>query len=866
MSKRVRILVGSILLALMTANLGAIIYSMFTPPKGSEDGFSATWDLKGEPRITSVDPNGPAKELQVGDEWIAIDGVKIREDPGVLGRDDPPGTRVTLTIRRAGELRDVVIQTVPYQFRLKFDPVIPIIILFLLTGWAVFVLRPDDEQSWLLALMLGTMTGLMGGSPPTNLPLWLSLIAGSSRALGTLFLPIFVHFFLIFPGRSPLLRRWPRLELYLYIPYLLMILPIFGPIRFSSDLGLWLWRFQWAAQKMTSFGLFMFAAYLAGGLVCLVINYRAASLVDRRKLRVVMTGSAAGIFNLFLIVVWEVTGVNKRMEILSSWVEWATLFTFPLIPLSFAYAIIRHKVIPVGLIIRRGLRYLFVSRGSVLLLIAVVSVAVFFVMDAFFNYLRPRSGRTVGIISALVAIVVWQLARAFHLRVVAPKVDKLFFHQAYDAHQIMADLAESLRTTTSLPRLLELVATKIQSALHAANVIIFLRDETSGDYPCAYSCEYSYHNRSAMWSPCHYRFSRDSAIIRWLTESSQPIDLDGRDPQFSLQPENSTSSKLSSEEREVLEKLNSALLLPFVGKEGLLGVISLGSHLGDLPFTSEDKKLLLSVSGPTSFALENARLIERTIEEARLRQELQVENEQRARELEEARQLQLSMLPKTVPQLPHLEIAAFMKPATEVGGDYYDFHLAEDGTLTMVVGDATGHGLKAGTVVTATKSLFNHLASNPDIVGILHQSSLALKQMNLRSLYMALTMAKIKGYCLALSAAGMPPVLIYRAETKRVEELLIRGVPLGSVTSYQYRQHEVMLSRGDIVVLMSDGFPERFNLQSEILDYSKAKDVLAEVANRSPQGIIEHFIEVGEDWANGRPQDDDITFVVLKTR
>ena len=55
-----------------------------------------------------------------------------------------------------------------------------------------------------------------------------------------------------------------------------------------------------------------------------------------------------------------------------------------------------------------------------------------------------------------------------------------------------------------------------------------------------------------------------------------------------------------------------------------------------------------------------------------------------------------------------------MKPATEVGGDYYDFHVGEDGTLTVAVGDATGHGLKAGTMVTATKSLFNNLAARTE--------------------------------------------------------------------------------------------------------------------------------------------------------
>lgn len=53
-----------------------------------------------------------------------------------------------------------------------------------------------------------------------------------------------------------------------------------------------------------------------------------------------------------------------------------------------------------------------------------------------------------------------------------------------------------------------------------------------------------------------------------------------------------------------------------------------------------------------------------------------------------------------------------MKPATEVGGDYYDFHLADDGTLTVAVGDATGHGLKAGTFVTAMKSLFRTFAAD----------------------------------------------------------------------------------------------------------------------------------------------------------
>jgi serine phosphatase RsbU (regulator of sigma subunit) len=110
-------------------------------------------------------------------------------------------------------------------------------------------------------------------------------------------------------------------------------------------------------------------------------------------------------------------------------------------------------------------------------------------------------------------------------------------------------------------------------------------------------------------------------------------------------------------------------------------------------------------------------------------QALEAERPRQAKELEEARQLQLSMLPKKLPQLPHLEIAAFMKTASEVGGDYYDFHLSDDSTLTIAVGDATGHGLKTGTLVSSVKSLFVSLAYHPDIPHIFERMSRVLKEM-----------------------------------------------------------------------------------------------------------------------------------------
>lgn len=258
---------------------------------------------------------------------------------------------------------------------------------------------------------------------------------------------------------------------------------------------------------------------------------------------------------------------------------------------------------------------------------------------------------------------------------------------------------------------------------------------------------------------------------------------------------------------------------------------------------------------------------ERTEADLRIKHEQErAENERRAQELEEARLLQLSMLPKRVPQLARFDIAAYMKPASEVGGDYYDFHVGADDTLTVVVGDATGHGLKAGTIVTATKGLFNAFAAEPDVTTFFRRSSAALKGMNLRGLYMALVMIKVRGCSVTLGAAGMPPVLVYRQATNQVEEILVKGMPLGSIAGYAYKEQCFDLAAGDAVVLMSDGFPERFDLNGEMLGYDRARAVLAGVAHKTATEIVERFVGEGDEWAGARAQDDDVTFVVLKVK
>ena len=251
---------------------------------------------------------------------------------------------------------------------------------------------------------------------------------------------------------------------------------------------------------------------------------------------------------------------------------------------------------------------------------------------------------------------------------------------------------------------------------------------------------------------------------------------------------------------------------------------------------------------------------------------LQADNDRKTAELEDARKLQLSMLPQTMPVVQGLDIAMFMQTATEVGGDYYDYFTGADGLLTIAIGDATGHGVKAGTMVAATKSLLAAMVQDATIFGsadVLKPTSPILKRMNLRSMFMALMVARIKtepdGVKVLIANAGMPSALVYRAANGGlVEEILMKSMPLGTMANFPYQERHITLLRGDALILMSDGFPERFNNDDEILGYDVAQAACASVSGMTAHEIIRHCVRKAEEWAEGAPLNDDMTFVVVR--
>lgn len=243
---------------------------------------------------------------------------------------------------------------------------------------------------------------------------------------------------------------------------------------------------------------------------------------------------------------------------------------------------------------------------------------------------------------------------------------------------------------------------------------------------------------------------------------------------------------------------------------------------------------------------------------------LSAENERKSKELEEARQLQLSMLPKEIPQVPNIEIAVFMRTATEVGGDYYDFSKGADGTWSIACGDATGHGMQAGTVVTLMKGLFTSDAARLDIKTFFNHCSKSIKEIKMGRLLMAFTMLRVQEKKISFSAAGMPPVFICRRQKGEIDEVLLKGMPLGAMKNFPYAVHEEELHAGDIVLMLSDGLPEQKNVAGEMFDYPRVREKLKEREDAAPQEIINHLVSACDEWMKGAVQEDDITMIVLK--
>jgi len=246
--------------------------------------------------------------------------------------------------------------------------------------------------------------------------------------------------------------------------------------------------------------------------------------------------------------------------------------------------------------------------------------------------------------------------------------------------------------------------------------------------------------------------------------------------------------------------------------------------------------------------------------------ELNAEYTRKSDELDISRRLQLDLLPKASPYHPDYNFAFFMNTATEIGGDYYDFLIDNNQNITLAIGDATGHGARAGAMVMAVKILFSDHAGTLGLAEFLSRASATLRSIGLRKLYMAFAIARIENYHCYIAGAGLPKGILYRHKTRLIEVIELKGLPLGSPSNFPYREQHFEFHPGDTLMLMTDGFPELFDSEREIYGYENTIELFKQHASLEPVKIVNKFIQITQSWLNGNPQNDDITFIVIQRK
>ncbi|HXJ92727.1 MAG TPA: SpoIIE family protein phosphatase [Terriglobia bacterium] len=240
-------------------------------------------------------------------------------------------------------------------------------------------------------------------------------------------------------------------------------------------------------------------------------------------------------------------------------------------------------------------------------------------------------------------------------------------------------------------------------------------------------------------------------------------------------------------------------------------------------------------------------------------------------ELETARQIQLSILPREIPKIEGLEVAARYIPMTSVAGDFYDFIQVDDKRLGILMADVSGHGMPAALIASMLKiALAAQSAHALDPALVLSGLNQALCG-KFRGHYVtaAYALVDIEKQIVRYGAAGHPPMLLKNQSAGSTREVTENGLFLGSFPKATYSSVEVPFAPGDWGVLYTDGVPEMTDISDEQFGKERFMRFLDSNQNLGADQFVHGLLEELSRWsdrASGREPEDDVTIVAFHSQ
>jgi sigma-B regulation protein RsbU (phosphoserine phosphatase) len=799
-------------------------------------------------KVGDVVQGSPAERagLRAGDRIIGVNGQMLSTYAPydeAYGRGQP-GDAVNLTIQRDGDALPLVLHGI---FRASAEGAAPeglaktsalevtrsFPVLFLMVGLAVLFLRVNDPNAWLLASLFCGFVATPSFSHPLLMnPALRSFALGYHAVFSGMLCSLFYIFFGVFPACSPLERRFRWLKWASLAFGVALVLPGLGigdmriPGVAEQLVG------ERAAEMLRTLLVYGSYGLIGLGLLSLGGNAfgRAATPEVRRKSRVILWGTVFGV----LPIVIERAAVDFTGYRPSFWSNTLLVIVLALYPLSFAYAVVKHHVMEIPVLLRRSARYVLVQRGFVVLLFVAAVFAITFFTRTFSRFFQPNPNVGMMLSAAFGIALVWLLAPL--VKRGTERIDRAFFRSAYDARVILEDLAEKTRTVTGRTELAALLEQHLNKALRPKTFVCYVGADDSqliaqsGTVP--------------------------SGAERLPSELPFLAQLATRGKSWDVPP----SGSQDAEELPVLASLAPECLVPILDHDGRLsGLLVLGQRLSEEPYSSEDKRLLDSVASHAGIALENIRLAEKMAERMEVDHRV-------ARDMEIAREVQSRLFPQVMPPLETLEYAGTCIQARVVGGDYYDFLDLGAGRLGIVIADISGKGIAAALLMGNLQAILRsqYAVALEDPHRLLQSVNRLFFENTQEDRYATLFFGDYDdaSRCLRYANCGHNPPLLLRANGE-LQRLGATATVLGLFKDWKCAVEEVSLRPGDVLLIYTDGITEALNPAEEEFGESRLLEILRSHPQLPVEALLSLILAAIQEFS-GANQADDLTLLIAQ--
>lgn len=875
----------SILFAIVAISYGSLwMYAVRYPGPLVELGFNTAHNPLYDERthslaVDDVAAGSPAAQagLRVGDR---ITGVNGRALSGELGFDTSyvrgrPGDAVALTVERPGEPRPLVLHGF---FRSRRAPnrvgeglarssALEVIgffpVPFLVVGFAVLFLRLEEPTAWLLALLFCAFVGAPDLVVPSGVSPVLSAFALAFRAIFCGMLgPLFYLFFAEFPVQSPLDRRFPWLKWAGLAVGALVVPP--GLRTGHASFPRVVWELLGTSNADRLLSAIVYSLFALGILALAQNSFKAEVPPEaQRKSRIILWGTIAGVLPIVLErVVVDFTGYHP-----SFWFDTVLVLILLLYPLSFAYAVVKHRVMDIPVLLRRSARYVLVQRGFVVLLFTVAVGAMAMFTRVFSRFFEAESNVGMMLSGGLGIALVWISAPL--LKRGTERIDRAFFRSAYDTRVILQELAEKTRAVTDRNELARLLELHIDGALRPKSLACYLEAGDGNLVAKRERASPDQHSTAAARPRPKFPFRFGARFVLRDVDSiptTQPLlsDLARGGKAWDVPPpvldEAADSTELAPE-----------CLVPILGRDSaLMGLLVLGQRCSEEPYSREDKNLLDSVASQAGITLDNIRLAEKIAE--RMEADRRVE-----REMEIAREVQVRLFPQKLPAMKTLEFLGGCIPARAVGGDYYDFLELPGGRLALVLADIAGKGVSGALLMANLQaSLRSQCAMGvDDLRRVLASVNRSFCENTGTAGYATLFFADYEDSSRRLRYANcghLPPLLLgasgslgdRTSQARTVRRLHATCTVVGLFERWECETAEVRLAPGDTLVLYTDGITEARSADGEEFGECRLIDILQNSCHLPVSSLLQAVVGAVRQFTGGEQQ-DDITLVIARS-